>query len=393
MTLTLPNIKIPRILLRDPDRLGGTVEGAFLCGDARFENGLLSAISPASGPCDTLLMPPLVEPHCHLDKCHTVDRLEDIGGDLTAAIEAQRADKINWTDADIRNRALRGIEEYTRAGTGLIRSHVDWGDEAEPPLSWQVLTELAADTPGLQLCSLTSAIQMADPAFAKTASDAIPDGHALGVFVFNQPDHNIGIEQAFQQAQRLNLPLDFHVDEGLAPDLRGLEKIADTAIATRHDGPILCGHAVSLASQPADDVRRIADKLARANITVAALPTTNLYLQGRTNGTPRQRGLTMLHELRRAGVRIVIGADNVRDAFCPVGRHDPLRTLELAVLAGHLDPPFDQWLPAITTDAAHALGQAPMYVDNTPISRLLHAKAGDLSTLISGAPLAPIPQE
>jgi diadenosine tetraphosphatase ApaH/serine/threonine PP2A family protein phosphatase len=52
------------------------------------------------------------------------------------------------------------------------------------------------------------------------------------------------------------------VDEGLDPALDGLELIADVAEEMRFEGPVLCGHACSLASRGPDDVARIADKLA-----------------------------------------------------------------------------------------------------------------------------------
>ena len=49
---------------------------------------------------------------------------------------------------------------------------------------------------------------------------------------------------------------------------------------------VLCGHACSLMNRTDPEVQRIAGKLARAGISVAALPATNLYLQGRSAGTP-----------------------------------------------------------------------------------------------------------
>jgi diadenosine tetraphosphatase ApaH/serine/threonine PP2A family protein phosphatase len=128
------------------------------------------------------------------------------------------------------------------------------------------------------------------------------------------------------------------VDEGLDPALDGLELIADVAADMRFEGPVLCGHACSLASRNDDDVARIADKLADRGIAVAALPATNLYLQGRNAGTPDRRGITRLHELAARGVKIVIGTDNVRDAFCPVGRHDP-RPFAVARGAGRASRP------------------------------------------------------
>ncbi len=92
--------------------------------------------------------------------------------------------------------------------------------------------------------------------------------------------------------------LDFHVDEGLGGH-NGLEAIADMALQTRFSRPILCGHAVSLMDRSAVDLARIADKLAQADITVCALPTTNLYLQNRGGCTPTDAASPVCANLRR----------------------------------------------------------------------------------------------
>jgi cytosine deaminase len=86
----------------------------------------------------------------------------------------------------------------------------------------------------------------------------------------------------------------------------------------------------------------------------------------------------------------VIGTDNVRDAFCPIGRHDPLHSLSLAVLAGHLDPPFGRHLPAITTAARRAMGLPPLTVDGAAAADLMVAAVPSLSGLIAGA-ATPVP--
>ena len=391
---TLQDLRLPKALIGDLARFNGAEDAVFLRGDVTIEDGRVTGMTPAPATeaGGAILLPRFTEPHCHLDKCHTIARMGHTGGDLPAAIEAQRADKANWTDADLRARALRGLSEYAAAGTRLLRSHVDWGDTPEPPRAWSLFLELAGDPsgPALQLSALTSIPQMVDPAFAQTVARAIPAGHALGCFVYGHDGIETGLRHVFDRAARHGLPLDFHVDEGLDTSLNGLEAIADMALETGFDGPILCGHACSLATRPPAEVARIADKIARAGIFVCLLPSTNLYLQGRRDGTPTARGVTLARELSAAGVRLVTGADNVRDAFCPIGRHDPLHSLALAILTAHLDPPLDRWLRAITTDAARALGVDSGHIDGAPLDTLQIADTRDLTGLISGAPLSPI---
>lgn len=331
-----------------------------------------------------MLLPRLVEAHCHLDKCHTLSRVGSVGGDLAAAIAAQAEVTEARDDADLQACALRGLEEARQAGCALVRSHVDWGEGADPSRAWHLLTEMGA--PDVQWAALTGIDRMADEATARAIADHVAKaGGVLGSFVLDHDPEVIraGLANIFAQADRRGLMLDFHVDEGLG-DHNGLEAIADMALSTRYEGAILCGHAVSLMNRAPDAVARIAEKLARAGITVCALPTTNLYLQGRTDGTPDRRGLTRLRELAAAGVRVIVGSDNVGDAFCPVGQHDPMAALHLAVLSAHLDPPLGRWLPMVTTDAARALGADPVHVDGAHRRELLTSDARDTAQLVAG---------
>ena len=215
---------------------------------------------------------------------------------------------------------------------------------------------------------------------AKTIAET--DG-VLGTFVLDQPNRRAGIENAFQVADKFGLALDFHVDEGLDDRLDGLEIIADIAIETRFQGPILCAHACSLMNLNQTSLKRVSDKLVQAGITVASLPATNLFLQGRTTGTPDRRGVTRIPELSAAGVPVVVGTDNVRDAFCPLGRHDPRQSLALAALAAHLDPPYGDYLPMITTGARAALGLAPINVEGAAIGDLMLFDAPSTSDLLA----------
>ena len=386
------DVLIPRALLRDPGTFGGVVEGDCLRGAPVLSGGRLAGLEPpGAAQATAMILPALAEAHCHLDKCHTIHRLGPVGGDLPAAIEAQYADKVNWTEDDLRARVARGLAEAVAAGCAALRTHVDWGDDPAPPTSWHVMTELAQEaTIDMQRAALIGVDQWADPDFASAAAAQIAQSEGvLGAFVRGHAEMQDGLRVVFAMAQRHDLMLDFHVDEGLG-EFNGLEAIADLALETRFDRPILCGHAVSLMDRAPQDFARIAGKLVQSGIAICALPTTNLYLQGRTDGTPDRRGITRLSELRAAGVPIVIGSDNVGDAFCPTGAHDPMAALDLGVMAAHLDPPLDQWLPAITTDARAAMGLEPLYVDHAPLSALRAVRVGATADLIARrAPLEP----
>ncbi len=397
--MRLRDVRVPRSLLSSPDALGGRINGPYLSGDLIFRDGKVAGLERGTtSVARRLVIPKLVEPHVHLDKCHTVDRLPQLGGDLRAAIEAQSADKANWTEADLSERATRGVRELIASGCGVARSHVDWpsGPAAlTPPISWHVMREIAeefAPALELQLAPLVSLSDLEDPNIgAAIAEETARIGGALGSFVLDQPNRRAGITAAFKLADRYGLPLDFHVDEGLAEGLDGLSLIAEIAIETGFEGPILCGHACSLMNLDGSDLDRVLEQVRRAGISVAVLPTTNLYLQGRGATTPDRRGVTRVRELLAAGVPVVAGTDNVRDAFCPTGAHDPIASLSLAVLAAHLDPPLAEFLPMITTGAASALGRKPTFVDGAAPSDLLICEVGSTSELLTrSTPLRPV---
>jgi len=391
--MILPAVKVPLSLVAQPARFGGDREQDCLCGDLVIRDGHVLRLERARSRQDGggIVLPRLTECHVHLDKCHTIARMEGVGGDLQSAIAAQARDRETWTREDIVARASRGMDELARAGCGVVRSHVDWshGSEAtSPPLAWHVLSELTQQSRwqiDLQIAPLTGVDDLAHGAMARSMARIIAEkGRVLGAYVFDQPNLRAGIQGALRVADQFGLALDFHVDEGLQDGLHGLEIIADMAIATGFEGPILCGHACSLMNLNGDALKRAIDKIVRAGLTVASLPASNLYLQGRTAGTPDRRGVTRIAELRAAGVPVVIGTDNVRDAFCPLGRHDPRESLALAALAAHLDPPFGDYLPMITTSAKSALGLAPTYVDGAAIGDLLLFDATSSADMLAG---------
>lgn len=392
----LTDVRVPACLLADPDRFGGRPEGGFRRGDLQILQGRVAGTGqrsdlPRIEGRGRILLPGLIDPHLHLDKCHTARRLPCIGGDLMAAISAQARDKRLWTAADIRGRAERGLAELYAAGVSRVRSHVDWGTEADPaaiPLAWPVLVELARDWSNridLQLAALIDTPVLTDPDTARRIAARIArDGGVLGLFVSLQPDRAAAIAAAVDLADTFGLALDFHVDEGLEPGMNGLSLIADEVLRRGHRGPVLCGHASSLANLSGADLAATLDKVARAGLSVVSLPTTNLYLQNRMPGvTPDRRGITRLHELAEAGVTVALGCDNVRDAFFPLGTHDPLAILGIAVPALQLDPPFERWLPLVTTNAARAMGCAPVQIDRAGVADLILTEASDMADLLA----------
>jgi cytosine deaminase len=182
----------------------------------------------------------------------------------------------------------------------------------------------------------------------------------------SQPDRAVRI--CIEAAAEAGVPLDLHTDETLNPSMLTLATMADLVSETRFPYPVTASHCVSLSVQPPAVQESVSEQVAEAGISVIALPQTNLYLQGRDHPAATPRGLTATGPLRRAGVTVAAGGDNLRDPFHPVGRGDALEVAALMVTVGHLDP----W------DAIKMVSDAARQTLGLPLVRLAPGSPADL---------------
>ena len=404
--LIIQNARVPAALVSEDAPPHARVEQDCLHGDLLCVDGVIQGfVQNNRFTCvhsvdikGRIILPLLVEPHCHLDKCYTVQRLGGIGGDLNHAIEVQYQDKLNWTEDDIYLRARKGLEELYSNGCGLVRTHVDWQSNRQnlrqAPLAWRVMEQLGEEYAGrLQLeTSPLLSLELFDD---EDCADAIckqissgPNGSStgavLGVFLLKQANVEQRLAKVFKLAEKYGLKLDFHVDESLEK-LNGLARIAKTMLDHNFQGPVICGHACALMNSHGSELNRIIDLVAASGLSIVTLPSTNLYLQGRNRGTPDRRGITRIKELVEAKINVSLGCDNVADAFCPIGKFDPMHSLSLAILAAHLDPPFDRWLSLVTITARKGLGHIPVFVNRASLCDLLICHATNTSAVAGGA--------
>jgi cytosine/creatinine deaminase len=263
------------------------------------------------------------------------------------------------------------LQEAYASGSRALRTHLDWmGKDA--PKSLAVFEQLRDKWRGkltLQCVSLTpldffdteqtNAFDSEDLALEVAATNNTCDqsrGEAalLGAFVYRNERIYDKLQRVFDLALKNGLDLDFHVDEGLDADARGLKAIAELTIKNSMQGRVTCGHACSLAMQSDEDALATLKLCAQAGIHIVSLPSTNLYLQGAWNRTPIERGLTRLREARELGVSLSLATDNVADGFYPYGSYNLLTAWRLGVQAGHLSQPLD-WLSSITSEPARAM--------------------------------------
>lgn len=356
--------------------------------DMQIEHGRIAAITPSQATGGGLITPLLADVHVHLDKTFTIQRIAQNGDTkvecLFDAIDLMNTDRQNWSAEDIRARATRGLEAALAQGVGAIRSHVDW-TKPEVPTAWPVLNELRhewKDRIDLQLAALIHGDLVLE-AGRDIADRVKADGGVLGAFFYRNADLAAKIEAMFRFAVENDLDLDFHVDEGLDIEADGFSLIIDATRRHRMAGRVLCGHACSLSLRTAEELTRIFEAAAKAGVALVSLPTTNLYLQNRIGGkSPRLRGVAPLKEARAAGMDVMLGSDNVRDAFYPYGDYDPLAILRLAAPVCHVEP--QDWLDSITTLPARLIGSECVQQPQAGgVASFVWHDAADLNDLIS----------
>ncbi|MFP5489078.1 MAG: amidohydrolase family protein [Acidimicrobiia bacterium] len=292
-----------------------------------------------------LLVPPMAEPHAHLDKALTAEQVPNPKGDLGGAIDAwvaAAADGV-FTHDDMVHRIRAALDKLLLSGVTAVRSHINCGSGSGIAnlLAAQEAAVGYAHLMHVEFVALTHTPMVGDGSEVnqRALRDAVDAGvHLIGGCPALEPDGDGSIAHALDVATGSGLPVDLHVDETLDPHTLTLRSLARQVVDRGMEGRVAASHCVSLGVQPEDVQAAVAAEVADAGIAIVPLPQTNLFLQGRDHPVATPRGLTPIAALRAAGVLVAAGADNVQDPFNLVGRSDPLETASLLVMAGHVLP-------------------------------------------------------
>jgi len=415
----LCNAHVPRPLLPDslmlPEPAGILAHDNLARVDLEILDGTIRSIRPsggaaANGAAEADAIPAidlkggmvwcgLIDLHTHLDKGHVWGRSPNVSATFEDALEIIRADASkHWDAEDVYRRIEFGLKCSYAHGTTAIRTHIDsYGDQAA--VSWSVFHALQQDWGDrltLEAVSLVTLDYYCTPEGEILADLVAEMGGILGGVTMMGPDLETQLDRLFTLAIDRGLDIDLHTDESGDPDDITLRYVAEAAL--RHDfrGQIVCGHCCSLAVQSDEEAQKTIDLVKAARIGVVSLPMCNLYLQDRNQKsgirgqgsgvrdqgagvggqelastpqhpntptlqhaptrTPRWRGVTLLHELKHAGVPVAIASDNCRDPFYGFGDHDGLEVFTQGVRIAQLDAPYGDWSRVITTTPADLMG-------------------------------------
>ncbi|MDL9948650.1 amidohydrolase family protein [Gordonia sp. ABSL11-1] len=336
------------------------------------------------------------EPHAHLDKALSWAELQPPLGDLTDAITSWRTGSVHLDEESFRRRALRAATSMLRNGITAVRTHVDILGDEDPLRAIRALDHVRAQLDGVMTVQIAVLANHRTP--AALVEDALDTGADLvGGAPHLADDPLTELTRLLDIAEKRGVGADLHIDEFLDGDHLTIEAYAGRVADWPRDRIRTAGHCSRLATLPADDLARIARMLARASVSVVALPITNLYLQGRSGPSGGHRGITTIDVLRDAGVLVAAGADNIRDPFNPVGRADPLETASLLVTAAHQSPHAAAEL--VTNSARAALGLEPagpqigaradfLAVRSTDVIDTIASAPADRVVIVNGVPVA-----
>jgi cytosine deaminase len=282
-----------------------------------------------------LLYPGLVETHIHLDKAFLLERGQREASSLKEAIETTQQLKYAYTRTDMEARALKVLRRAISFGVTHMRCQV----EVDPILKLEAmemtleLKERLRDVITLQVVAFPQEGIFCQPGMQNWMEEAMRMGaDVVGGIPYIDPDPSEHLQFVFDLADKFEKPIDLHADFSDDPKDLTILEIAEHTIARGMQGQVAVGHMTSLGSVPVQEARKIAAKIAQANIHVICLPATDLYLNGRGDAERVRRGLTPVKLLLEEGVNIVFGSNNIRNAFTPFGSGDPL---DIALLLAH----------------------------------------------------------
>ena len=348
------------------------VRGAMLADgsgpvDVGVAAGRVAAVAPAldadapSIPAEgCLLIPGLVETHLHLDKTCILDRCTASEGSVAEAVRLTSAAKRDFTPEDVHARGRRTLERCIGWGTTRVRTHV----EVDPGIGmrgFEGVQQLARDyawAVDMEICVFPQEGLTDNPGTDELLAEGLRRGaRVIGAAPYCDGDPRGQIDRIFAIAREWDVDVDMHLDMGDTPDGMQVEYVCRKTEELGWGGRVAVGHVTQMSLVPPARLAALAATLARAGVAVTVLPSTDLFLQGRTHDHAVPRGVTPVERLRAAGVTCSVATNNVLNPFTPYGDANLLRMANLYANVCQVACPADllACLGMVTGDAARLM--------------------------------------
>ncbi len=290
----------------------------------------------------SLVIPPFVEPHIHLDTTLTAGDPEwNKSGTLFEGIQrwSERKDKL--TEADVKERAKQALSMQISNGIQHVRTHVDVTDPELTALKAliQVREEVKNDV-DLQLVAFPQEGILSYPNGQALLEEALRLGaDAVGAIPHFEFTREYGVESlkiAFDLAEKYDRFVDVHCDEIDDEQSRFVEVVATEALERGMGDKVTASHTTAMGSYNDAYTSKLFRLLKMSGIHIIANPLVNIHLQGRFDTYPKRRGLTRVKELNEAGINLGFGHDDIFDPWYPLGTGNMLQVLHMGLHLSHL---------------------------------------------------------
>jgi cytosine deaminase len=340
-----------------------------------------------------LLIPGLVDAHFHLDKALILERSPATEGTFNEALRETLRLKQAFTVADIQRRARRMLERAICFGTTAMRSHVEV-DETIGLTAMEALLPLRQDyawAMTLQLAVFAQEGITNRPDVEKLLRQAMAmGGDVIGSAPYVDPDPEQNIKIIFDIAAEFNCDVDFHLDflDDDAPLL--LPFVVAETLRRNWQGRVCLGHMTKLAGLSPAALIQLAFDLKQAEISVLALPASDLYIMAQKDTHNMRRGVAPVHTLANLGVNTGLAVNNVQNLFTPFGDGDVLKICTLLAEVLQLGTPSQHQLclEMATTRAAKAIGSAEYGLAVGCSADLVLIDAASVTEAIATAPVS-----
>ena len=301
-----------------------------------------------------------VNPHLHLCKVYTLDRMDELAladyhggqmGKAMNAIELAARVKADYDEEWIVPNARKAVALAALHGNTHIRAFADVDTKAGLVGIKSLLRvrDEFAGTVDLQVVAFAQDGLVREPGASALMREAMELGADVvgGIpwIEFTEADEQAHVDEIFDLAVEFDKPVSMLVDDAGDPGLRTLEMMATQTIERGWHGRSLAHHARAMALYPKPYLQKVAALLKAAEMGVVTDPHTGpLHLRVR--------------ELLEEGALVCLGQDDISDAYYPLGRNS---MLEVAFLAVHLlwmttAAEMEKIYSMVTTDAATAMG-------------------------------------
>jgi cytosine deaminase len=342
-------------------RLGELVDIGLSGGHvAAIEAGLPGAAGRELDAQGGLVTESFANPHLHLDKVYTQERLDEATlahyhapgmGQAMTAIELAARVKADYRQDWIAANARRAVVAGLRFGNTHLRAFADVDRQARLE-AVKALLEVREEFRGrvaVQVVAFPQEGVVREPGAAELVREALELGADVvgGIpwIEYTEAGARQHIEVMFALAQEYNRDVSMLVDDAGDPGLRTLEMLAVKTLEAGWQGRVLAHHARAMALYPSPYLQKVMALLRQAGVALVSDPHTGpLHAP--------------VKELLVGGALVCLGQDDISDAYYPFGRNN---MLEVAFLAAHqlwmtTGTEQEQLYDMITRSAARAMG-------------------------------------